>query len=508
MTFDTSLPTNVYSAEQVREIDRRAIEEYGIDGFELMQKAARFSFHVLTRRWPDTRSITVMCGAGNNAGDGYIIAGIAQKHGLLVDVIYLSEPSNLTGDAQSAYRFCQEQGVKCTAFDANRTLQETGVIVDALLGTGINKAVTGHYLEAIQWSNQSPCPVLAIDIPTGLSADTGQAMGCAIDANATATFIGIKLGQFTGKGAFHCGQVYYDQLDVPDEIIERVPASAKRLNLDKILAKLPDRPADAHKGQNGHVLLIGGDYGFGGAITMAAEASARVGAGLVTVATHAEHCAPVLTRCPEVMCKAVHSSSDLKHLLQRASVIVLGPGLGQSAWSQHMLFTALQTTVPTVLDADALNLICKHPEWLPEDRTHLVYTPHPGEAARMLNCTTEEIQANRLNALASLNKQYGGNILLKGSGSLIKAPETLPRLCTYGNPGMASGGMGDVLSGLLGGLLAQMSNQEQAIDLAIALHGQAADQLAQQYGERGLLASDLIPQCRALLNQKETVAKP
>lgn len=500
MTYDKALPINLYRAENVREIDRLAIEEHGIDGFELMQKAARFTFHLLNKLWPETKSLLVICGAGNNAGDGYIVAGLAKKHGIKVEVYYLYEPSKLTGDAHLAYDFCTQQGVNCQTYTPEIDLKSTDLIVDAILGTGVNKAVTGAFESAIRDCNESKRPILAVDIPSGLSADTGQPFGIAINASATATFIGLKIGQFTGRGRAYCGQLYFDQLDVPNKIIDGVAADANRLDITTLLSALPPRQADAHKGNFGHVLLIGGDHGFGGAITMAAKACARMGAGLVSVATHAEHCSVVLSHCPEVMVKAVHSSGDLKPLLKQASVVVIGPGLGQSAWSQHMLFTALQQSKTCILDADALNLICQHPEWLPTPRENLIFTPHPGEAARMLGCATDEIQSDRIQAINQLCDKYGGTFVLKGSGTLVKQSDQFTKLCSYGNPGMATGGMGDVLSGMIAGLVAQKLNCFFAVSLGVALHAKAADLVANKSGERGMLATDLIPVSRQLLN--------
>lgn len=507
MTFHTPLPDSLFTAAQAREIDRLAIEEHGIDGFELMQRAARFSFHVLLKKWPATKSLLVLCGAGNNAGDGYIVAGLAKKRGLNVDLRYLSDPTKLSVDAAQAYQYCLSEHVKCLPFDIEQHPPSSDtIIVDALLGTGLNKEVTGSYREAIEYCNQSGLPILSIDIPSGLCADSGQPMGISVEAQATATFIGLKIGQFTGRGRHFCQELFYDDLEVPEEVISLVAPVTKKLSLTNLLTQLPKRSADTHKGDCGHVLLIGGDHGYGGAILMAAEAAARMGAGLITVATQPENCPALITRCPEVMARPVSSSADLKPLVEKASTIVVGPGLGQSAWSQHMLFTALHENdnshKPTIVDADALNLLCTHQEWLPKSRDHFIFTPHPGEAARILKTTSSDIQNNRLKAIDDLNAHWGGTFLLKGSGSLILQENEPARLCPYGNPGMATGGMGDVLSGILGGLLAQPLSFSYAVNLAICLHAKAADKLALQYGERGLLASDIIKEARALLNGK------
>jgi len=510
-----SLPQALFSAEQVQEIDRYAIEEKGISGFELMQKAARFCFHTLVRKAPNTAYIIVLCGSGNNAGDGYIIAALAKKRLLDVDVFYLSEPSQLKGDAKRAYEYCLLSEVNCQPYSSgvitNRYKEATNheidstIIIDALLGTGLNSEITGHYLKAITEANASSYPTLSVDIPSGLSANTGQIYGTAIKAKWTATFIGLKFGLFTGDGRNYSGEVYYNNLDIPDQFISRQKPIAKRLDIDQLLSSTKPRPINTHKGQCGHTLIIGGDHGYGGAVIMAAEAAARMGSGLTSVATQIEHCTPLLSRCPEVMVKGIQNASDLTPLLNSADVIVIGPGLGQSEWSERVLLAALKTSKPMVIDADALNLLSKNQVELkvPNQKgsDHQIITPHPGEAARLLGIATSDIQKNRLNAIKALQHKWGGHVLLKGSGSLISHPEAGINLCSYGNPGMASGGMGDILSGMIGGLLAQGFAPGFSLELAVCLHAKAADIAAEQNGQRGLLATDLLPYARTLLNK-------
>jgi len=509
-TCGVNMPDNLYTAQQVRELDRIAIEDHNIDGFELMQKAARFAFRTLVKQWPECKQIYVLCGSGNNAGDGYILAGIAKKHGFKVKLDYVFPPEKLKGDALLAYQYSVEQGVACQAFtessDAILSLDHGFVIIDALLGTGLNSEVTGLYHQAISLCNQSSNPTLAIDIPSGLSANTGQALGIAIEAYSTASFIGLKQGMYTGSGRHYCGEIFFGALDVSPDAFKAVPISAKKLNLLTLIQNLKPRKADTHKGQCGHVLLIGGDHGYGGAIILAAESAARTGAGLVTVATRTEHLAPLLSRQAEIMAKAVSNTGQLVPLLANADVIVIGPGLGQSAWSQQMLLFALKSDKPTVIDADALNLISQNPDWL-KHKQHIL-TPHPGEAARLLNISTLKVQEDRFKAVQALQHKWGGSTLLKGSGSLIAHERDLVKLCPYGNPGMATGGMGDVLSGILGALLAQGLSKEYALELGTCLHACAADIAAEQCGQRGLLASDLTPNLRLLMNGKTIFSSP
>lgn len=504
---DDLLPQSLYSARAVREIDRIAIEEQGINGFELMTKAARFSFHTLIKAWPNTRQLVVLCGSGNNAGDGYIIASLAKKRALSVHVLFAASPDMLKGDALIAYQHCKQDNIPCTAFQQEHLEQLCDdthtVIVDALLGTGLNSTIEGIYAEIIHACNSQRCPVIAIDIPSGLSANTGQALGYAIKADITSTFIGLKIGLFTGAGRHYSGNIAFSALDLPKNILDQVTPLAEKLALPSLLDQLAPRQKDAHKGNYGHAVVIGGDLGYGGAIILAAKATARVGAGLTTVITQEAHRVPLLNALPEVMVSCSQTMSDIEHTIHKANVVIIGPGLGQSAWSEKVLLAALQSKKNLVIDADALNLLSDKFASMFTSNTfntgkHIL-TPHPGEAARLLGSDTKTLQENRLEAIQALHRKYGGDILLKGSGSLICSHDGTLSLSPYGNPGMASGGMGDVLSGLIGGLLAQGLDKSIALKLAVCLHAKAADIASQECGERGLLASDLIPIVRTLL---------
>ncbi|MFU8787564.1 MAG: NAD(P)H-hydrate dehydratase [Methylobacter sp.] len=481
-----NLPIKLYRAAQVRELDRIAIEEYGIPGFELMRQAGAEVFRHLTKQWPEVRSVAVFCGSGNNAGDGYIIADLALSAGLSVRVYTLSDPELLTGDALMAYQYYK--GI-VTTFQSGQVIN-ADVLVDALLGTGLDRPVTGLYAEAIQVINASPAPVIAVDIPSGLQADTGSVMSCAVKAACTVTFIGLKQGLFTGQAADYCGEIFYAQLTVPDEVLGSVKASATRV----VKVPLPRRERCAHKGRCGHVLIVGGDLGYSGAAKMAGEAALRVGVGLVSVATRAEHAALMNLNRPELMCHGVENAEQLAALLAKADVVVIGPGLGQSAWATALFNAAISAGKPLVVDADGLNLLAA----APLSQANWILTPHPGEAARLLNCSTSEIQQDRFAAALSIQAKYGGVAVVKGAGTLIAFEQQL-WLSNTGNPGMASGGMGDVLAGVIAGLLAQGLALPNAAQQGVYNHGLAADLAAAKDGERGLLASDLMPYLRQLM---------
>lgn len=520
------ISNRLYTASAVRELDRRAIESEGIPGIVLMKRAGREAFEALLARWPAPEKITVFCGGGNNGGDGYIIAGLAQQQLIPVEIIQLADEQKLSGDAHRACVFANAAGVAMQSwqsYDASGAELADGVIVDALLGTGISGEVRADYRAAITSINQSGLPVLAADIPSGLCSDTGVVRGIAVDAAMTVSFIGIKVGLLTGRGPALVGQLQYRDLAVPESIYEDsvdnpMPLAAQRLALDTLLPAFPQRERDAHKGRFGHVLVIGGDRGYGGAVAMAAEAALRVGAGLVSVATRPEHVPALLARRPELMVKGVTSGQELEPHLQGPTLIVIGPGLGRSPWSEQMLQKAIGSGLPMVVDADALNILSEGRVGanarvdIGGDASNWVLTPHPGEAARLLACSNADIQADRLAACRDIAEKYSATVLLKGAGTLIagsamgrekqqdNAAKLSLWLCPYGNPGMASGGMGDVLAGVIGGLLAQGLDASTATCLGACLHSVAADRAAEENGEKGLLASDLFAPLRQLVN--------
>ncbi len=491
--------TTLYQTKQVRELDRIAIEDFNIQSYTLMQRAGAAAFSALQKHWPQAKKILIICGKGNNAGDGYVLARLAHEHGL--QVICCGQAQGLPlhgrpckGDSQTAYEDAKKIGVKFSPLPQGEGLgvRVADVIIDALLGTGIQGQVRDEYKTAIQEINDSNIPVLAIDVPSGLNSDTGTILGACVKADLTITFVGCKQGFFTGLAPAYCGEILYDDLDLPKEIFNKITSNVEKLYLNK----LEPRSRIAHKGSFGHVLVIGGDYGMAGAARMAGEAAARTGSGLTTVVTRPEHIMAVSGMRPELMCYGITKSKNLPELLERATVLVIGPGLGRSAWSKDLWQAVLKTDLPTVIDADGLNLLVKNPT----KNNNWILTPHPGEAARLLNCSTSEVQNDRFTAINSLQDKYGGVCILKGAGTLILGDSGKISICTAGNPGMASGGMGDVLSGIIGGLLAQKLSLENAAKTGVQLHSEAADLAAKQDGERGLLATDLLPYLRKLIN--------
>lgn len=509
---DSVVTRALYKAEDVKQLDHLAMATHGIAGAVLMKRAGRAAFEHALKFWPEVSRITVFCGTGNNAGDGYVIAALAAQKKIPVQVIQVGNEKKLSADARAAYAYALQENVEFRPFSDCLNLN-SGIVIDALLGTGINGAVKEPFAQAIRCINHSQLPVLSVDIPSGLCADTGQILGEVVSATTTVTFIGLKRGLFTGKGPAVSGQLIFSQLGVPEDIYSDVKCDTERLETTALLKNITPRAADAHKGMFGHVMVIGGDHGMGGAALMAAEAALTMGAGLVSVATQPEHVSGLLARRPEIMVTGVSSGQELNPLLSRPSLLVVGPGLGRSAWSEQMLYQALHSGLPLVMDADALNLLGEGRLYKAFPRNDWVLTPHPGEAARLLELTglsflgdnsagnVQAINENRFRAVAELQAAFGGVVVLKGAGSLIKGTDDNISLAYVGNPGMASGGMGDVLSGVIAGLAAQGLNLDVAAKLGVCLHGAAGDIAAENNGQLGLQATELIPVIRKLLNR-------
>ncbi|MBD2838418.1 NAD(P)H-hydrate dehydratase [Pseudomonas sp. JM0905a] len=492
LSYRDDLPISLHSAAQVRDLDARLIAA-GTPGLELMQRAAHATWRALRRRWPEAGSLSVLAGRGNNAGDGYLVAALAQRAGWQVKVLAVGAADALTGDAALARDEAAAVGVTIQPWSECAVLE--GVVVDALLGTGLSGDVREPYAQAIRLLNASGLPVLAVDIPSGVCADTGRVLGVAVRADLTVTFIGLKLGLFTADAPSQVGELVFDDLQADPALVAVTPRIAERMAAGS-LRRLAPRPRTAHKGQFGHLLVVGGDRGLGGAALLAAESALRSGAGLVSLATRPEHVMAALSRRPEVMCTGVSSANQLLALADRADVVVAGPGLGQDAWGRSLLSVLAGLESFQVWDADALNLLAGEHVCLPAGS---VITPHPGEAARLLGISTAEVQADRSRAVLALAQKFDSVVLLKGAGSLVAAPDGRLALCDRGHPVMAGAGLGDVLAGLIGALLAQGMDAYSATCLAVWLHACAGESLAR--GGRGLAASDLIPTIRQLLEE-------
>ncbi len=491
-----TLPQALYRGDQVRAADHRARQQPGMQGSILMERAGEAAWRLLRARWPRARRIAVLCGPGNNGGDGYVLARCAQASGCQVQVLTLRQDQVAVGDALSAQQRLLQVGVVPQGFSPDR-LQDADVVVDALFGIGLTRAVEDPARRAIVAMNQCGAPILALDLPSGLHADTGHVWGVAVRAAATLTFIGLKAGLFTGAGRDHSGAIYFDDLMTPAAVFDGITPRALRITREDLQGLLPRRARHAHKGDAGHVLLVGGAPGMSGAVQLAGVAAYRTGAGLVRLATHRQHAASLAAGQPELMAQAVETAHDLRRLLATPAVLAVGPGLGQDAWARSLWATALESPHLQVVDADALTLLAQDPV----RREDWILTPHPGEAARLLGCRTADIQHDRFSAAREIAVSFGGVCVLKGSGTLIAhSGEAGLWLCDRGNPGMATGGAGDVLTGMIAALRAQGLAPAAAARFAVWLHASAGDAAAAEAGEIGMLASDLLPFIRAGIN--------
>lgn len=476
-------------------MDRRAIGTLGISGYALMERAAAAALVCLRVHWPQAQRLLVCCGPGNNGGDGFLLAWLAREAGMHAEVIALGESHG--EDAVRARQAFVQAGGQVHAWHGTMPFVDADVCVDALFGTGLTRPLASDAAALVQQLRASGQPVLALDVPSGVNADTGDVPGEAVHADVTVTFIAAKRGLYTGQAPAYTGRVELDSLGLPDALWQGVEPDAQLMQA----WTLPPRPRQVHKGDNGHVLAIGGEHGLAGAIRLSGESALRAGAGLVSVATRAEHLMAFNSARPELMAHDVNGPQALEPLLQRATVLAVGPGLGLGAWGHALWLTALDAGKPLVLDADGLNLLAREPRLLGGSA---VLTPHPGEAARLLGSDTAAIARDRYGAVRELARRYGAVVVLKGAGSLVADPAGRVAVCPWGNPGMASGGMGDLLTGIVAALLAQGCEPWVAACLGVALHARAGDLAARQGGERGMLASDLLAPLRLLINGRES----
>ena len=496
------LPHALYRAEQVRHLDRCAIDHHGLPGLTLMERAGTEAYRLLRERWPHARRLVVLVGTGNNGGDGLVIARLAQADGLNVRVLRFGDPARMRGDAATNLQRWLDSAGRIEPFASMP--RNTDVLVDAVLGTGLERPLTGHWATAFAAINAGSTSVMAVDIPSGLDADTGRVMGVALRAAVTVSFIGLKQGLFIGAGPEYAGDIHFRALGIPAVVYASEVASSRRIDWRQQGSRLGRRPRTAHKGDFGQVLVIGGAPGMSGAVLLAGTAALRAGAGRVTLATHPAHAAYLNVARPELMVVGVAGVADLTPLLARSDVVAIGPGLGQTDWARELWQRVSRLDQPLVVDADALNLLAQ----APLARADWVLTPHPGEAARLLGGTTARIEQDRPAAVQALQARYGGVVCLKGAGTLIQGEPPHPfAVCSDGNPGMATAGTCDLLTGIIAALRAQGLNAEEAASAGVCLHAAAGDWAARA-GERGLIAGDLLDAIRWVANHGARASAP
>ena len=488
---ESLIGSSLFTAAQCKAIDRSAIESMPIPGYQLMCRAARSAQHWITRLYPRACSFNVVCGAGNNGGDGLALAKLLFESGHAVTVTLAGTDfkDQLSGEALEAWN---DLPVELPKHPFDPTVNdESDLIVDALLGIGLKGEVRQDSAAVIDWINRQKIPVFSLDIPSGLSADTGSMLGSAVKADATLTFIAPKQGMFINQARDYVGRLMVDSLGVPAELF---PESQSQL-ISEPLNRMATLNRAAHKGSQGSLIVIGGDVGFGGAPILSSEAALRTGAGRVTLLTNSESAVTaMLSRTPEVMVRLANDIDAFEPMILSMDAIAIGPGLGQSDWSLSCLERVNSSDKPTVVDADALNLIAQNKV---DFHRHAVFTPHPGEAARLLDCSATDIQSDPIRSAFALQSRLGGVIVLKGAGSIV-CDGRKAYICNLGNPGMATAGMGDLLSGIIATFLAQGYSLLDSAQMGVWLHAKAGD-MASTKGERGLIATDLLTHIRRLL---------
>jgi len=487
------LPLPVYSVASLRALER--VAAVGLLGETLMARAAAGAFRVVRSEWPTAQRLLVLCGPGNNGGDGVLLALLAKAAGLQV-VVCAPGGLPVSGEASDAWAQWEAVGGVLTPYSP-ALLDQTSLVVDALLGIGLARPLEGALRDIVLSLNAHRTPVLSLDIPSGLDADTGAILGVAVRATATVSFLGLKSGLFLGGAVDRVGRLWADGLQVPETLSSSFTPTLRRIVSADRDALLPLRSRSAHKGRHGRVLIIGGAAGMAGAALLAGLSALRAGAGRVVVATLPSHAVAMAMAQPELMVIGVDQLGDVLSALESADVVAIGPGLGQSDWARALFTACCESGKPLVVDADALNVLALNPI----KRARWCLTPHPTEAARLSSISTEAVQADRLGAVRRLQERYGGVAVLKGAGTLIASDDAIPQVCDRGNPGMAVAGMGDVLTGLIAGIAAQQSNPGECLARAAAVgvwvHASAGD-VAAAHGERGVLASDVIqkiPMC-------------
>ena len=480
----------LYDTETVYQMDRAAVKTDGLAEIELMRRAGQRVWREITSRWPEVSCITVFAGSGNNGGDAYVVALAARTQGLEVQLISQGDLANQSATSAHFRQLWQQSEAEILPWKQQAI--RGGVIVDGLLGIGLKRELDQDWQTLIHAINQNTALRVAIDIPSGLNANTGMAQPCAVNADLTVTFIGAKTGQFLADGPDYCGELVLDDLGVSAHIAEYQTPSLVVLEPGNI--KLPaNRKRNSHKNKFGHLLVVGGDNGMTGAASLAALAALRCGAGLVSVLVH-PNCVHSLSAIPELM---VQSWDSIDEKLEQATVILAGPGLGTGKAAKACLKKIAAIDKPLVVDASALNAGFLHS--LASDQ--IVITPHPGEAASLLSTGTAEIQSHRLRASRQLVDSFAVVSVLKGSGSIIQQRDSIPAINIRGNPGMASAGMGDVLGGMIAALLGQGMGPFEAAKTAVLVHALGAEDYASGNDEIGLIASDIVQRIPRLIKQ-------
>jgi NAD(P)H-hydrate epimerase len=500
------------TAKEMQEMDRKTIEDFGMPGMVLMENAGRGATRFLLEQFRgiENKRVGVIAGRGNNGGDGFVIARCLKQKGIQVHVYLLSEANRVQGDAAANLKLLQPLEVPVVAIPDKASFSKyqsemagLDVWVDAILGTGLKSDVKGYFKTIIEFINGLNKPVMAVDIPSGLNSDTGQACGVCIRAKATATFAFAKTGHIVHPGAAYVGSLKIVDIGIPSHIVNEVGPSQWLLTRKIIQSCLRPRVPDAHKGTTGHLLVIAGSPGKTGAAAMTSISALRAGAGLVTLGIAESLNAVLEPQVLEAMTAPLPATQTgvlgesaftvIKKLMIGKKCVAIGPGLGQAEKTKKLVRKIIETsTIPVVVDADGLNSLAGHVQILSNAKAPVILTPHPGEMARLMGAQASTVQQNRIKCARQFAVDCKVHVILKGARTVIAHPDGRMFINPTGNAGMASGGMGDVLTGIIAGLMAQGLAPEPACHAGVYLHGAAADSLAEAIGPYGYLAGDVM----------------
>jgi len=505
------------TATQIQDMDKQAIESFGIPGLVLMENAGRGAVDFLLKKFKDikTKKIAVIAGRGNNGGDGFVIARYLMERGMVVNTFLLSSKKKVTGDAkinmELAQKLC-DRSHTCSIIEIpdadmfkklKNRIRHHDLFIDAILGTGLNSDVRGFFKDAIELINSSQRPVFSVDIPSGLHSDTGQPLGIAVKADATVTFAFAKTGQVLYPGNKYTGDLKIIDIGIPNFIAQEKNIKLSLVEKNEIAAYFKPRHFQSHKGSYGHLLVIAGSTGKTGAASLCANAAMRSGTGLVTLGVakslnkriEPQIIEPMTHPLPEKE-KGFLSDNcfgEIQTLLKGKQALAIGPGLGTRKGTKKLVHKLVEkSNVPLIIDADAINCIAENTNILKKKKASAILTPHPGEMARLCDLTTADIQADRIGIASQFAKTNDVILVLKGAQTIISLPDGRSFICPTGNPGMASGGMGDILTGMIAGFCAQGFSPEKASLAGVYIHGLCADILSKDIGAFGFVATDMI----------------
>ncbi|MCD6585563.1 MAG: NAD(P)H-hydrate dehydratase [Desulfobacteraceae bacterium] len=503
---------HILTADEIREMDRQTIESFGLPGRVLMENAGRGAARVLMNRFPNISSkrVAIAAGRGNNGGDGFVIARYLAQAGVSVTVYLLSASSRLSGDAAANYNLLAALNIPIKEITNEENFNQVKaemahhqLWVDAIFGTGLNSDVKGLFKLVINYINKLNRPMISVDIPSGLHTDLAKPCGTCIRATVTVTFAFAKIGHIQLPGADYTGELHIIDIGIPPHIVKNVPPQHHLITKEAVKSFINPRACDTHKGGTGHILVIAGSPGKTGAATLTAMSALRTGAGLVTLGIPKSLNPIVESQALEVMTVPLpetktgahtdESFETIRELLEDKKCLALGPGIGTDERTKALVHLLIkQCPVPLVIDADGLNNLADNPDILRNCKSDIILTPHPGEMARMLNTTPKDIQENRIAYAKKFATKYNVYLVLKGARTLIAHPDGHTFINPTGNPGMASAGMGDVLTGMIAGFISQGYSPQAATHMAVYLHGDTADKLVESKGPYGYIASDVM----------------